>query len=105
MDVRFFSVVMCSFGFSKTITKFHFTEEKTVVLTVNVFVVTFSVELMNSQMLIKGIEITGCVLVAAGSTRILNRLHKPVRSKGELLNKKTWVGKVENLQVLTCSTS
>ena len=54
---------------------------------------------MNSQVLVKGIETTGCVLVAAGSSRILNRLHKPVWSKGELLNKKTWVGKMENMQV------
>ena len=55
---------------------------------------------MNSQVLVKGIETTGCVLVAAGNSRILNRLHRPVWSKGELLNKKTWVGKLENMQVL-----
>lgn len=54
---------------------------------------------MNSQIVLKGIESEGCVLVAAGNTRILNRLHTPVWSKGELFNKKTWVGNVENLQV------
>ena len=54
---------------------------------------------MNSQIVLKGIESEGCVLVAASSTRILNRLHTPVWSKGELFNKKTWVGNVENLQV------
>lgn len=57
------------------------------------------VALVNSQIVLKGIESEGCVLVAAGSTRILNRLHTPVWSKGELFNKKTWVGNVENLQV------
>jgi len=54
---------------------------------------------VNSQIVLKGIESEGCVLVAAGSTRILNRLHTPVWSEGELFNKKTWVGNVENLQV------
>ena len=61
----------------------------------------FVVALVNSQIVLKGIESEGCVLVAAGSTRILNRLHTPVWSKGELFNKKTWVGNVENLQVIT----
>lgn len=57
------------------------------------------VALVNSQIVLKGIESEGCVLVAAGNARILNRLHTPVWSKGELFNKKTWVGNVENLQV------
>ncbi|XP_020627121.1 protein KIAA0100-like isoform X2 [Orbicella faveolata] len=56
------------------------------------------IALVNSQIVLKGIESEGCVLVAAGSTRILNRLHTPVWSEGELFNKKTWVGNVENLQ-------
>ncbi|XP_078363340.1 bridge-like lipid transfer protein family member 2 isoform X2 [Oculina patagonica] len=56
------------------------------------------IALVNSQIVLKGIESEGCVLVAAGNTRILNRLHTPVWSKGELFNKKTWVGNVENLQ-------
>lgn len=59
------------------------------------------VALVNSQIVLKGIESEGCVLVAAGNARILNRLHTPVWSKGELFNKKTWVGNVENLQVFT----
>ena len=62
---------------------------------------SFSVELVNSQVMLQGIETKGCVLVTAGNTRILNRLHRPVWSKGELFNKKTWVGKVENVQVRT----
>ena len=56
---------------------------------------------MNSQVVLKGMESEGCVLVAAGNAKILNRLHTPVWSKGELFNKKTWVGHVENLQVIT----
>lgn len=59
------------------------------------------VALVNSQIVLKGIESEGCVLVAAGNAKILNRLHTPVWSKGELFNKKTWVGNVENLQVFT----
>ena len=54
---------------------------------------------MNSQVVLKGIESEGCVLVAAGNARILKRLHAPVWSNGEMFNKGTWVGKVENLQV------
>ena len=64
-------------------------------------VVFFLVALVNSQIVLKGIESEGCVLVAAGNAKILNRLHTPVWSKGELFNKKTWVGNVENLQVFT----
>ena len=62
------------------------------------------VGLVNSQVVLKGIESEGCVLVAAGNARILNRLHIPVWSKGEIFNKNTWFGNVENLQVilLTC---
>ena len=59
------------------------------------------VALVNSQIVLKGIESEGCVLVAAGNAKILNRLHTPVWSKGELFNKETWVGNVENLQVFT----
>ena len=54
---------------------------------------------MNSQIVLKGNESEGCVLVAAGNARILNRLHTPVWSNGEIFNKGTWVGNVENLQV------
>ena len=59
----------------------------------------FPVGLVNSQIVLKGIESEGCVVVAAGNARILNRLHTPVWSKGEIFNKGTWVGNVENLQV------
>ena len=58
-----------------------------------------TVALVNSQVVLKGIESEGCVLVAAGNARILKRLHAPVWSNGEMFNKGTWVGKVENLQV------
>ena len=57
------------------------------------------VALVNSQVVLKGNESEGCVLVAAGNARILNRLHTPVWSNRELFNKGTWVGNVENLQV------
>ncbi|XP_067034079.1 bridge-like lipid transfer protein family member 2 isoform X1 [Acropora muricata] len=56
------------------------------------------IALVNSQVVLKGIESEGCVLVAAGNARILKRLHAPVWSNGEMFNKGTWVGKVENLQ-------
>lgn len=58
-----------------------------------------TVALVNSQVVLKGIESEGCVLVAAGNARILKRLRTPVWSNGEMFNKETWVGKVENLQV------
>ena len=75
-------------------------------LTNSLLVVIFFVPvgLVNSQVVLKGIESEGCVLVAAGNARILNRLHIPVWSKGEIFNKNTWFGNVENLQVIevTC---
>ena len=60
-----------------------------------------AVELVNSQIMLKGLDTKGCVLVAAGNAKILNRLHRPVWSKGELFNKNTWVGHVQNVQVPT----
>ncbi|EDO41905.1 predicted protein, partial [Nematostella vectensis] len=59
---------------------------------------SWHIKLVNSQILLKGIETRGCVLVTAGSTTVLSRLHQPVWDKGELFNKKTWAGTVENVQ-------
>lgn len=57
------------------------------------------VVLVNLQIVFKGIEFEGCVLVVVGNVKILNRFYILVWSKGEFFNKKIWVGNVENLQV------
>ena len=49
--------------------------------------------------MLKGIENSGCLLVTAGNAEVLNRLHRPTQSGRKLLNKKTWVGHLENMQV------
>ncbi|XP_028400324.1 protein KIAA0100-like [Dendronephthya gigantea] len=55
-------------------------------------------EFINSQVMLKGIENSGCVLVTAGHAEVLNRLHQPTQVGRKLLNKKTWVGHLENMQ-------
>ncbi|CAB3993148.1 Hypothetical predicted protein, partial [Paramuricea clavata] len=55
-------------------------------------------EFVNSQVMLKGIENSGCLLVTAGNAEVLNRLHRPTQSGRKLLNKKTWVGHLENMQ-------
>ena len=58
------------------------------------------VELVNAQVMLQGIETNGCTIAAAGKAKILSKLHNPTLNRGgELLNKKTWLGKAENLQV------
>ena len=52
--------------------------------------------------MLKGIENSGCLLVTAGHAEVLNRLHRPTQSGKKLLNKKTWVGRLENMQVACC---
>lgn len=59
-----------------------------------------TVEFINSQVMLKGIENAGCVLVTAGNAKVLNRLHRPTQTGRKLLNKKTWVGHLENMQVI-----
>jgi hypothetical protein len=56
------------------------------------------VELVNSQVMLRGIETQGYLIVSAANTRILQRLHKPVWKERRLYSKSSWVGSVECMQ-------
>eukprot|EP00794_Sanderia_malayensis_P014359 gene14357-15855_t len=59
------------------------------------------IELFNSQVMLKGCETKGALLITSANTQILKRLHRPVAADNEVatkLNKVTWTGKLSNLQ-------
>lgn len=56
------------------------------------------IELVNSQVMLRGIETHGYIIVSAANTRILQKHHKPVWHKRTLYSKTTWVGSVECMQ-------
>ena len=52
--------------------------------------------------MLKGSESKGALLITAANTEILKRLHRPVGANNDVLlklNKVTWNGKLNNLQV------
>jgi len=56
------------------------------------------IELVNSQVMLRGIETHGYIIVSAANTRILQKHHKPVWKERTLYSKTTWVGSVECMQ-------
>ena len=59
-----------------------------------------TVEVYNSQVMLKGLETSGYVIVAAAKASILSRDHQPVWKDRHLKSKTTWVGSLECMQVL-----
>lgn len=57
-----------------------------------------SVALVNSQVLLKGIETRGYVILSAAKAEILQRIHQPVWKERTLVTKTTWVGSLECMQ-------
>lgn len=57
------------------------------------------VELSNSQLAMQGTDTEGFVMVTSAMSRILNYEHKPQWREGDLRIKKSWVAKVEEMQV------
>lgn len=53
---------------------------------------------MNSQVLLKGIETRGYVILSAAKAEILQRVHRPVWKERTLVSKTTWVGSLECMQ-------
>lgn len=53
---------------------------------------------MNCQVLLKGTETSGYVIVSAAKAHILQREHKPVWKHGTIVPKTTWVGALEGMQ-------
>ena len=58
-----------------------------------------TVELENSQVMLKGCGASGYVIVCASSAKVMQCSHLPVWREGHLTNKTSWVGKLDGLQV------
>ncbi|XP_054012665.1 protein hobbit [Hylaeus anthracinus] len=56
------------------------------------------IALVNSQVLLKGIETRGYVILSAAKAEILQRIHQPVWKERTLVSKTTWVGSLECMQ-------
>lgn len=56
------------------------------------------VALVNSQVLLKGCETKGYVILSAAKAEILQRIHRPVWKDHTLVSKTTWVGSLESMQ-------
>lgn len=56
------------------------------------------ISLVNSQVLLKGCETSGYVIMSAAKAEILQRVHRPVWRDGTLVSKTTWVGFLECMQ-------
>ena len=57
-----------------------------------------SVQLVNSQVLLKGCETQGYVILSAAKSEILQRIHRPVWQDHSLVTKTTWFGSLECMQ-------
>lgn len=53
---------------------------------------------MNSQVLLKGCETKGYVILSAAKAEILQRVHHPAWKDRTLVSKTTWVGLLECMQ-------
>lgn len=58
----------------------------------------WSVELVNSQVMLRGCETSGYVIVSAAKAEILQRVHTPVWKENTLVSKTTWTGSLECMQ-------
>jgi hypothetical protein len=56
------------------------------------------VALVNSQVLLKGCETKGYVILSAAKAEILQRVHRPAWKDRTLVSKTTWVGLLECMQ-------
>ncbi|CAH1800960.1 unnamed protein product [Owenia fusiformis] len=56
------------------------------------------IELHNSQVMIKGCETHGHMIVGMGKAHILSCMHQPVWRERQLKSKNTWIGSVECMQ-------
>ncbi|XP_050545881.1 protein KIAA0100 isoform X3 [Daktulosphaira vitifoliae] len=56
------------------------------------------IALINSQVLLKGCETKGYVIVSAAKAEILQRIHRPVWKDQSLVSKTTWIGTLDSMQ-------
>jgi hypothetical protein len=53
---------------------------------------------VNSQVLLKGCETKGYVIMSAAKAQILQRIHRPTWKQHTLVSKSSWVGSLECMQ-------
>lgn len=58
----------------------------------------FLVSLVNAQVLLKGCETNGYVILSAAKAEILQRIHRPAWKDRTLVSKTTWTGLLECMQ-------
>lgn len=56
------------------------------------------IELRNSQVMLRGCDTPGYVIVSAAKAQILQRLHVPVWKDNNLVPKTTWRGSLDSMQ-------
>src|SRR5699024_5855558 len=56
------------------------------------------IELINSQVVLRGCETDGYVIVSAAKTQVTQRIHRPVWKNRILYSKTTWQGSLECMQ-------
>lgn len=56
------------------------------------------ISLVNSQVLLKGCETSGYIILSAAKAEILQRVHRPVWRDRTIVSKTTWVGSLECMQ-------
>ena len=60
---------------------------------------SFTVTLSNTQIALQGLEKTGYILASSHIAQVFGREHEPQLNEGDLVTKKSWVAKVQELQV------
>lgn len=58
----------------------------------------WQIELHNSQVVLKGCETPGYVIVSAARARIMSHTHVPIWRQGQLRSKSTWTGDIDCMQ-------
>lgn len=58
----------------------------------------FTVSLVNAQVLLKGCETNGYVILSAAKAEIIQRIHRPAWKDRTLVSKTTWSGILECMQ-------
>lgn len=57
-----------------------------------------TVTLVNAQVLLKGCETKGYVILSAAKAEIIQRIHRPAWKDRTLVSKTTWLGSLECMQ-------